>query len=156
MENFINNPSVHRGIRNNNPGNLIRSSANWQGKIPFDQSQDNHFEQFVEMKYGVRAMMKDIINDVNKGTNTVKKLISEYAPSFENNTDAYINTVTSLIGLGLNELIDLSEETIVGLCKAIITVENGAKYANYVTQQDFQDALAILGVPLKKKRTPRQ
>lgn len=151
MPNYLNNPNVPRGIRNNNPGNLIRTKDNWEGKIPFSQSKDTRFEQFKEMRYGIRAMMKDIIGDIKEGSDTVSKLIHEYAPTFENNTTGYIATVTKMIGIGLTSKIDLSEETIIGLCKAIVFVENGSSFASYVTDQDYKDAVAILGIPLKKK-----
>ncbi len=157
MSNYLNDDSLPRGIRNNNPGNIVYSSANnWQGKVPYADNQDSnkHFEQFVEMKYGVRALMRLLIHDINAGKNTAATLISSYAPSFENNTGAYINSVISIIGFGIYEVLDLSEETIVGLCHAIITVENGASFLDYVTDQDFSDALAILGITLKKKTAP--
>jgi len=152
MSNYLNDATKSRGIRNNNPGNLIYTNDAWIGKIPYAQNKDTgkHFEQFKEMKYGVRAMMKDLIGDINKGKNTALSLISEYAPSFENNTGAYIKTVTGMIGIGLNDVIDLSEETIIGLCKAMVFVENG-KDSKYVLDQDYKDAVAILGIPLKKK-----
>ena len=149
--NYLNNPNVPRGIRNNNPGNIVRTSAGWQGKIPFAQSQDNHFEQFTEMKYGVRALLKDIYNAIKGGKNTAEVLISAYAPDFENNTTAYIATVSSLIGIGITDLLDLSQETIVGIAKAIVYVENGSNGSHYVTEADYTNALAILGIPLKKK-----
>lgn len=149
--NYLNNQNVPRGIRNNNPGNLIRTSIAWNGKIPFAQSIDTHFEQFTEMKYGIRAMMLDLISDIKKGKTTVSLLINEYAPSIENNTNAYIATVEKILGFGVGQMLDLSETTIKNLCKAMITVENGGAFAKYVTEKDYNDALAILGVPLKKK-----
>ena len=158
MSNYLNDQPLPRGIRNNNPGNIVYSSANnWQGKVSYADNQDEnkHFEQFIEMKYGVRALMRLLINDINAGKNTAQSLISSYAPNFENNTGAYINTVVNIIGFGITELLDLSEETIVSLCHAIITVEDGPSYLSYVTDQDFSDALAILGIPLKKKTVQR-
>ena len=149
--NYLNNPNVPRGIRNNNPGNLVRTGLDWLGKIPFSKSKDTHFEQFTEMKYGIRAMMRDILNDIKKGNNTIAKLIAIYAPSFENNTTAYINTVSNAINIAPNVVLDLSEETLVLLCKAIVLVENGATFSKYITNKDYQDAIAILGIPLKKK-----
>ena len=148
---YLNRTDLPRGIRNNNPGNLIRTPIAWNGKIPFAQSKDTKFEQFAELRYGIRAKMLDIINDVNEGTDTVAALITEFAPKFENNTQAYINTVASMVGLPMNAKIDLTEERLIALCKAISFVENGAAYANYITDQDYADALAILGRSLKKK-----
>ena len=149
--NYLNNKSFSRGIRNNNPGNLVITTIAWEGKIPVTQNKDGHFEQFIEMKYGVRAMMRDIINDIKKGKNTITTFIHEYAPKFENNTGNYIDVVSRLSGIKANEVIDLTEANIIGLCKAMITMENGSVNARYVTEADYKNAIAILGIDLKKK-----
>ncbi|AXG72939.1 structural protein [Flavobacterium arcticum] len=147
---YLNRTELARGLRNNNPGNLIRTSIAWEGKIPHSNSADAKFEQFYELRYGIRAMMRNLITHINKGTNTIEKLISKYAPSFENNTTAYINSVVSALGIPKTATLDLSEETIIALCKIIAMIENGNdSYA--ITNQDYKDAIAILGIPLKKK-----
>ena len=61
---FKTDKSKPRGERNNNPGNLIKTSIKWKGKVETEGNSDGHFEQFYEMKYGVRAMLKDIMNDI--------------------------------------------------------------------------------------------
>ena len=142
-----------RGLRNNNPGNLVITAIKWDGKIPTSQNTDGHFEQFTELRYGIRAMMRDLYNDVQKGQNNIVKLISAFAPAFENQTPAYINTVATLVGLNPTAAIDLTEETLIALCKAIVLVENGSDWAYKVSKQDYRDALAIFGKPLKKKLT---
>jgi hypothetical protein len=147
---FLNNLKIARGLRNNNPGNLIRTSEKWLGKIPFAQSTDTKFEQFVELRWGIRAMMRDIISDIKKGNNTVPGLIHEYAPAIENNTPAYVSQVLKAVGLAADQIISLNEEMIISLCKIIVRVENGPD-ANLITDSDYTDAIAILGIPLKKK-----
>ena len=147
---YLNNTSLPRGIRNNNPGNLVRSANAWLGKIPYNQSLDERFEQFTELRYGLRALMRDIYNDYSrKGKTTVTALISEFAPDFENNTASYINTVVKMIGS--NIIGELTQEKMIALCKAIILVENGSGYSKYISDKDYNDAMAILGIPLKKK-----
>jgi len=149
---FLNKKDLPRGLRNNNPGNLVRSNNAWKGKIPYSQSQDSHFEQFIELRYGIRAMMRDIYSDYIKGKKTVTALISEFAPAFENNTAAYIISVINSVGA--DAIGELTQEKMIALCKAIVLVENGTAYKNYITQKDYEDAIAILGIPLKKKVTP--
>ncbi|CAM3968712.1 hypothetical protein FLCU109888_11550 [Flavobacterium cucumis] len=147
---YLNNPSLPRGIRNNNPGNLVRSANAWIGKIPYEQSLDSRFEQFTQLRYGLRALMRDIYNDYSrKGKKTVTEIISEFAPNFENNTTAYISTVIKMIGS--NIIGELTQEKMIALSKAIILVENGSAYAKYISDKDYNDAIAILGIPLKKK-----
>lgn len=128
-----------RGIRNNNPGNLVKTNIAWQGKVPHAQNTDSRFEQFVSPEYGIRAMFKDIKNDItSKGQNTVKKLITAYAPPFENNTQAYINVVAKAIGKGANDTITASDYP--ALLKAIIKHENGI--------QPYPDDLINKGIAL--------
>jgi hypothetical protein len=141
---FLNNHSV-RGLRNNNPGNLKRSNNAWQGKIPYPQSKDKTFEQFTELKWGLRAMVKDIVHDINKGKNTVRLLISEYAPSSENNTQAYIDSVCKTMGIQPNDkLTTINDAFIVALVRSILKVELGTPNA-LVTDADIYDALTVLG-----------
>lgn len=151
MTSYLNStiPNLPRGLRNNNPGNLIQTNIPWNGKVPLSQNTDSRFEQFYELRYGIRALMLDLYNDFYKGKNTVTQLISEFAPHFENNTDAYINSVIN--GIGSNVIGTLTEEKLIGLSKAIVLMENGVKYKNYITDNDYKQAVAILGKPLKKK-----
>ncbi|MFB9098400.1 hypothetical protein ACFFVF_17995, partial [Flavobacterium jumunjinense] len=72
---------------------MIQTNIPWKGKVPLSQNTDTRFEQFYELRYGIRALMLDLYNDFYKGKNTVTQLISEFAPHFENNTDAYIRSV---------------------------------------------------------------
>lgn len=148
---YLNLPNLPRGIRNNNPGNLTQTSIPWTGKVPLSQNTDGRFEQFIELRYGIRAMMRDLITDIKGGKNTLTKLISSYAPASENNTSAYINTVAKAVGLTPFSIIDLSQETIIGLCKIMVRVENGDTAAKYINDSDYNDAIAILGIALKKK-----
>lgn len=113
-----------RGIRNNNPGNLVITPDNWRGKIPVSENTDGRFEQFAAPEWGIRAMFIDIRGDIEQdGLNTVRKLITEYAPDHENNTAAYIASVSQQIGQGPDELILPGRYQL--LIKSIIRHENG-------------------------------
>lgn len=132
--------SKSRGIRNNNPGNLVKSKANaWKGKIPLSQNTDSRFEQFTAPEWGIRAMFIDVKGDITKrGQNTIKKLISSYAPKFENNTAAYIAVVSKAIGKSADAL--LTDSDYLPLMKAIIKHENGVN--------PYSDELIIKGMAL--------
>lgn len=152
---YLNQTGLPRGFRNNNPGNLRRSSIAWQGKVPFSQSKDASFEQFFELRYGIRALMLDIISDYNDGKKNIKALISEFAPEFENNTGAYIANVANMVGIAATATIPvLTKEILIGFCKAIVYVENGSSYTGYLTDSDYAEAYAILGrtLPSVKKK----
>ena len=144
MKSFLNNHKV-RGLRNNNPGNLVYTSIKWQGKVPKSQNTDTRFEQFTNLKDGIRASIKDLIHDINKGKNTVSLLISEYAPSNENDTKAYIDSVCKTIGVTSNEkLTQINEQFLLKLTRAIYKVELGTANKD-VLDADIMAAIKDLG-----------
>ena len=142
---FLNNPKLARGLRNNNPGNLIRTSIAWQGKIPHSKNTDSNFEQFENVYFGLRAMLKDLINDINKGKNTVKLLITEYAPPSENDTKAYIDSVARTLGVTPTQrLTQINSKFLLNLVRAILKVELGKDHA-LITDSDIVKSITMLG-----------
>lgn len=144
---FLNNPNVARGLRNNNPGNLIASTITWQGKIPLSKNTDlnKKFEQFENVHYGIRAMLKDLINDINKGQNTLKLLITEYAPPKENDTKAYIDSVARTLGVTPTQrLTQINSKFLLNLVRAILKVELGKDHS-LVTDSDIIKSITMLG-----------
>jgi hypothetical protein len=131
-----------RGIRNNNPGNLIYTDIKWNGKLPKEQNKDRRFEMFISPAYGVRAMIKDLKNDMEKkGKVTVPALIEEYAPRFENNTDAYINTVCQDLKVSQTTKLLPTKNTLRLLVLSIAKVENGG---SYVSNELFEQAYSLI------------
>jgi len=148
---FLNHKGINPGIRNNNPGNLIKTSENWQGKIPHSQNTDSRFEQFYRLVDGLRAMMVQLRSDIIKGKNTLTKLIYKYAPPHENDTTMYINSVAKSIDLEANEPITfLDKSLLIKITKAMVRVENGAD-ANLLKDKDYANAYSILNreMPVK-------
>jgi len=131
-----------RGIRNNNPGNLIYTNIKWNGKLPKEQNKDRRFEMFISPVYGVRAMIKDLKNDMEKkGKVTIPALIEEYAPRFENNTEAYINTVCKDLKVSKTTKLLPTKNTLCLLVLSIARVENGG---NYVSPELFNKAYSMI------------
>ncbi|CAN1538421.1 virion protein [Flavobacteriaceae bacterium] len=146
MSNYLGKSNLSRGIRNNNPGNLRITADKWQGMVSLDKNTDKSFQQFIEMKYGVRAMLRDVVNDILKGKNTIRKLISEYAPPTENNTESYINGVSKKLGLTPDEKIKKIDAVfLMAIAKAIISHEVKASEKHLVTDSDIRKAISILG-----------
>ena len=113
-----------RGLRNNNPLN-IRIGNTWIGeKMP---NTDGAFEQFITMEMGLRAGFVLLERYIRKyGRNTVRKIISAWAPSNENNTRAYIAQVVKVSGLGADEVIAHDNyDQMSRLVDAMIKVECG-------------------------------
>lgn len=75
MISFLHKPNLSRGLRNNNPGNLILTSIGWDGKIPNAQNTDGTFEQFTSANYGIRAN----VSTGAKGVSTVVKYAAPVA-----------------------------------------------------------------------------
>lgn len=84
---------ITRGVRNNNPFNIVRSKSRWLGKIPHDLSDDKVFEQFETMDYGLRAgvlLLRNYCRNKDLQPPTARKFIYRYAPKQENDTVAYL------------------------------------------------------------------
>jgi hypothetical protein len=112
-----------RGIRNNNPGNLIKSGIPWLGKVV--PGTDPTFEQFKTMPYGIRAMLLDIIGKHKRGLDTIKELIYVWAPPFENDTEAYINNVATRTGISKFVIYSPTKDNFLKIVKAMAYSENG-------------------------------
>lgn len=117
---------VPRGIRNNNPLN-IRIGNTWLGEVP--RPTDSDFEQFVSMKYGLRAafvILRRYIRRYNR--NTPAKIIRAWAPGSENNTKNYINVVCKRSNILPDEVIKFEDvNTMVRLVYAMAYMECGVE-----------------------------
>lgn len=114
-----------RGIRNNNPGN-IRKGQDWQGlsKTQTDES----FDQFDTPEYGIRAIEKILLSYKARGLDTVKEIITTWAPYEENNTPAYIKAVCDHMGLTESAPLNVEDISVAELLiEAIILHENGSQ-----------------------------
>lgn len=118
------NQKLPRGIRNNNPGN-IRHGANWQGLNPKGRDIDSAFCVFTAPIYGIRALAKVLINYKKiHGLNTVRTIVSRYAPPNENQTTAYIQSVAKQLGVYPDTVIDIEERGVLTVfIKAVIRME---------------------------------
>lgn len=109
-----------RGIRNNNPLN-IEQGANWNGLA--DVQTDARFCVFKDVRYGYRAAARIIDNYKNRGVETLAQIISTWAPASENNTAAYIDSVSQKIGVGADSVV--TKEFYPALFAAMTIHENG-------------------------------
>lgn len=143
-----------RGVRNNNPGNIRKSDDKWQGLA--DEQTDPAFFVFASEVYGVRALARLLINYQDRqGLRSIERIIGRYAPSNENDTEAYIATVSARSGLARDARLDLhSHAHLRPLIEAMIWVECRHAYPAAVIDK----ALVLAGVeppeqPLAKTRT---
>jgi len=145
---------VARGLRNNNPGNIDYNHRNdWQGQLPADPAIDKRFARFDTPENGIRALAKLLINYRGKdgmpgiglkGIDTVRETINRWAPSVENDTEAYVKAVAVSAAVLPNEQIDIRDRRILtGIVTAIIKHENGSvPYTPAVIAEGVRRALA--------------
>ena len=82
------------------------------------------------MPYGYRAMLKLIRNyRILYELDTIRKIISRWAPPNENNTNAYTNFVSKYTGYQPDTVINVyKREQMVIIAAAITLQENGHDY----------------------------
>lgn len=136
-----------RGVRNNNPGNIRTSKGTvWSGQCA--EQKDPDFVQCVTPEYGIRMIGKVLRSYNRAGYNTVEKIIGRWAPSSENDTEAYIKNVCRTMGVQRNDLLPIEDEgVIIPLVNAIISQEcGGYQYpAETITQGLVMAGYALPG-----------
>lgn len=155
-----------RGIRNNNPGN-IRWGALWQGLVPAEQRTDKDFCQFIAPAWGIRAIAVTLITyqDQRRAPDgspidSVREIIERWAPSVENDTNAYVNAVASTLGVGADDpTVSVHEyATMLPLVRAIIRHENGVPpKGDWYDAVTLDEGLRLAGVvkpPVRKIPSP--
>lgn len=91
-----------RNWRNNNPGNIEYGSfARSYGAI----GTDGRFAVFPSYQAGRAAKEALLFNSNGYSGMTISQAINRYAPPSENNTSAYINSVSSAVGVSADTLM---------------------------------------------------
>lgn len=130
----MNRRPIPRGIRNNNPLN-IRIGNCWLGEVR--EPNDPDFEQFISMVYGVRAgfvLLRRYIRHYHR--TTIPQVIAAWAPSTENNTEAYITAVCQMSKISREETLDyFNQDQMFRLMDAMIFHECG----QHISEQNIRD-----------------
>ena len=116
-----------RGLRNNNPGNIIISTDDFIGEV---KSTDKKFKKFATVVYGYRAMFCILHTKiVRHKMNTIRMIIESWAPEEDgNDTEGYIRNVCSFSKINENRIIDIrNEDDMCAIGAAISRQENGVK-----------------------------
>lgn len=126
-----------RGLRNNNPLNIRHNRNNrWQGT--YETQTDPEFVRFASLQFGIRAGFVIIRNYIKAGHKDVASIISRWAPSVENNTEAYIRHVCEMADLSpFQELRFDDKATMVALVSAMIRVECGRPIEQKIIEQAY-------------------
>lgn len=130
-----------RAERNNNPGNL---NFVGQAGATLEGGNNARFAKFGSTAEGVSALAKQLGRYGDRGLNTLKKIINTYAPSSENNTQAYIDALSKRLGVSGDQTLDLKDaSTLSGLIKGISRHESGS---DYLSDSDVMNGLSMAGV----------
>lgn len=116
-----------RGLRNLNPGNIV--DGTWAKRQPGYTGSDGHFATFATPDAGLQALGALLVTyQDDHGLNTIRGIINRWAPPSENDTGAYVNAVSSAIGIGPDEPLDLHSPSVLApLIGAIVAHENGSQ-----------------------------
>jgi len=127
------------GIIQHNPGNIkFVEGVNWRGETGHDL---DGFLIFHNAIYGIRAMERALLVMYHEEhLTTIEELISQWAPSSENNTDSYIAAVENSMHYKNTDVLTFPDD-LISLCKAITLHENG--YNPYLDIL-YQDAFTLL------------
>ena len=134
---------IPRGIRNNNPLNLEYGAFTIKMGAA---GSDGRFATFPTMEHGICAAATNLIGyQTNRGINTVAGAIARWAPSNENNTQAYITFVCSVIGCGPDDHFDFRDhDFLFWMITAMGEEENGADAFNQnVTDAQLDGGIAM-------------
>lgn len=117
-----------RGLRNNNPGNIRKSSQVFVGELK--KSTDKKFKQFESIAYGYRAMFRIITTYIkHRQLHRLDQIIERWAPGDDkNDTATYINFVCGVTKFKPDRIIDYrNENDMCMLVSAMSQMENGVK-----------------------------
>lgn len=124
-----------RGIRNKNLLNIRTSKGMWNGQVGAD---DDGFCIFADRRFGYRAAFKILNTYLTKyGIYRVGEIIKRWAPSIENNTEAYIGAVCDYTGFDKYKSI-LKKDECISLIRAMAKVEIGAKWENFIFAEEIE------------------
>ncbi|MFZ6724711.1 hypothetical protein ACO0K2_04380 [Undibacterium sp. MH2W] len=131
-----------RGIRNNNPGNL----RSW-GNMPKDSGG---YAVFPTKEAGLSATIQNLqAQQKLHGLNTIRGIISRWAPSNENDTQAYISDMVKRTGFGADQQLNLNDSrTVAPLISGIVKHEgNGSGFSDDMINRAVSAQLGGGGMP---------
>ncbi|WP_147200787.1 hypothetical protein [Pantoea sp. CCBC3-3-1] len=126
--------SNNRNFRNNNFGNLQYVGQKGARLENANAKGERRFARFDTPEEGFRALGDQLMSYYN-GTSkavgyqklqSVGQIIPKFAPESENNTKAYMATLSKQLGVGVNDKLNLQDPAVMTkVMRAISTVEGG-------------------------------
>jgi hypothetical protein len=137
--------STPRDRVNNNPLN-IRPGSPYEGLAT--PSVLSGFCNFTSAVWGFRAAFRNYIAKADRGVNTIRTLITEWAPPGDNNNTAdYIASVCKHTGYGPDEVINLKSWPVASaVCYAQVMVESGDTFEANWKAEDMANGAYRAGI----------
>lgn len=142
------NKSIPRGIRNNNPLNIIHGRSRWQGMAK--EQTDRRFVQFVSMEYGIRAAFKNLqsYSRLPNPCITLRQYITRWCPPIEqgNDTRRYIEFVSKITAVMPNRPLmppRYAKFTWCRIVSAMIRMECGRTVPMSVIEKGYEMAFGL-------------
>ncbi|MEJ0093323.1 MAG: hypothetical protein WDN46_07775 [Methylocella sp.] len=159
----IDQATAPRGIRNNNPGNLIDNA--WTQSLPGYTGSDGRFATFNTPQAGSAALDQNLQSYASKGVSTPLAIASKWAPAGDgdNNPTAYAGFVASKLGVGINDPIDMTNPAVRStVASAITQFENGTGASIPASASSYADspaggglgAAGVAGAPVGASASP--
>jgi hypothetical protein len=128
-----------RGIRNKNPGNIVKNGIEWNGL--YEWQTDDRFCVFEHATYGIRAMCMILLTYYNKHKlKTVDSIIKRYSSTDQ---EHYINYVCGETEFLRNEVVPMTPHNMRKLLIAMIKFENGNEMPY---TYELEDAIKLSGM----------
>lgn len=139
---MINQSTLPRGIRNNNPGNLIFVPViRWEGQTGADPTGKAVFSS---PELGIRAATINLLTGfLRDGRDTLREIITRWAPSHENPTDSYMQFMSDAMGVSIDQPIALVPENIEALVRGIGHFENGAPLTRWYSDRTISEGVRL-------------
>ena len=112
---------VARSLRDNNPLNLsyVPGQSGLVGR-------DGQFGRYGTMADGVSAAVNQIMLDRSRGDNTIRKLVTSWAPPGSNDTAAYIRNVSKWTGYAPDQPLNLSNPRVMSAVVSAMARQEGS------------------------------
>lgn len=143
-----------RGVRNNNPGNIVAGTTRWDGEI---EGADPRYASFASPEAGIRALGRNLLSYQAQGVDTVQGIVTRWAPATENpDVQSYVENVAKKLGVNPTEPLNLKDRKVLTtLATAIIEQENGKQpYADGTIAAGLDAAVTGKPFAYEAKRSP--
>lgn len=126
-----------RAERNHNPLNIRLTRDKWVGQC--SKQTDKDFVQFTSDLFGIRAAFRIIHNGFKRGRNTIRKIVTRWAPPNENDTVRYINYVSNTTSIPPDDILDYDDyEMMCAILRSMAKMESGKYYSLSLVYKAYQ------------------